>query len=96
MSDGFWVDHNSYADVNGGLAGEVSKMDAIMTDLKTTVNQIDNATGGKATSIWIENQQAANNAYEAMKDKLHGHTQRSFMIANLLHEGDNTGARTMT
>jgi uncharacterized protein YukE len=95
MSDSFMVNHSSYGDVNVGLAASVTRMDAIMEDLNAALQRIGQASQGKATPLWIEQQTAWNNAYLEMKNQLNGHTQASINVAQTFSDGDDNGARVM-
>ena len=95
MGDQFRVDHNNYSDVNTGLVSEVVRMDAIMDDLNSTLNNIAQASGGKATPLWIDQQTQWNRAYQEMRVQLNTHTQSSINVAEGFRDGDNRGANAM-
>lgn len=95
MADQFSVNHSNYSDVNMGLVNEVTRMDTIMTDLNSTLSRIGQASGGKATPLWEEQQNAWNRSYTEMKTQLNTHTQSSVNVADMFQEGDNQGARAM-
>lgn len=95
-SDSFCVNHSGYGDVNMGLNQSVGRMDTIMADLNATLRNIDQASQGRATPLWIEQQNSWNNAYEQMRGLLGGHTQSSMKVADVFQEGDNNGARVMS
>lgn len=95
MADQFWVNHGNYSDVNSGLVAQVARMDAIMQDLNATLNRIAQASNGKATPLWEEQQNTWNRSYEEMKLQLNTHTQSSIQVAETFQEGDNHGARVM-
>jgi uncharacterized protein YukE len=96
MAEQFQVNHGNYSDVNSGLVNQVVRMDTIMSDLNATLNRISQATGGKATPLWQEQQNIWNHKYEAMKSQLNSHTQSSVHVAEIFREGDDHGARVMT
>jgi uncharacterized protein YukE len=96
MSDQFWVNHGGYSDVNVGLVNSVTRMDTIMTDLNSTLSRIGQASGGKATPLWQDQQSTWNRSYTEMKAQLNSHTQSSINVAETFHEGDNRGARAMS
>jgi uncharacterized protein YukE len=95
MGDQFWVNHGNYGDVNSGLVSQVARMDTIMTDLNSTLNRISQASGGKATPLWQEQQANWNRSYAEMKSQLNTHTQSSINVAQTFQDGDNQGARAM-
>jgi uncharacterized protein YukE len=94
MSD-FWVDHAGYGDVNSGLMASVSRMDTIMGDLNATLSRIGQASQGKATPLWEEQQNTWNRSYAEMKTLLNTHTTSSVNVAQTFHDGDDQGARAM-
>lgn len=95
MADQFQVNHGNYSDVNSGLVNQVVRMDTIMTDLNATLNRISQASGGKATPLWQDQQNSWNSSYSEMKSQLNAHTQSSISVAETFHEGDSHGARVM-
>ncbi|MDN3359674.1 hypothetical protein [Actinomadura sp. DC4] len=95
MPDQFWVNHSNYSDVNAGLVSEVGRMDAIMDDLNVTLSHIAQASGGKATPLWEEQQTQWNRSYQEMKMQLNTHTQSSINVAENFRDGDNRGANAM-
>jgi uncharacterized protein YukE len=95
MSDQFVVNHAGYGDVNAGLAASVARMDTIMEDLNATLSRIGQASQGKATPLWEEQQNTWNRSYAEMKGLLNTHTNSSINVANTYDEGDNSGARAM-
>jgi uncharacterized protein YukE len=95
MPDQFYVNHGNYSDVNAGLVAEVAKMDAVMDDLNSTLSRISQASGGKATPLWEEQQNQWNRAYQEMKMQLNTHTQSSLNVAENFQDGDNRGANAM-
>jgi uncharacterized protein YukE len=95
MPDQFYVNHNNYSDVNVGLVSEVARMDAVMSDLNATLSRIAQASGGKATPLWEEQQNQWNRSYEEMKMQLNTHTQSSISVAENFVDGDNSGVRAM-
>jgi uncharacterized protein YukE len=92
MPDQFRVNHSNYSDVNAGLVSEVSRMDSIMDDLNTTLTHIAQASNGKATPLWEEQQNQWNRSYQEMKMQLNTHTQSSIQVADNFRDGDNRGA----
>jgi uncharacterized protein YukE len=96
MTDSFCVDHGGYGDVNQGLNASVGRMDTIMGDLNATLRNIGEASQGRATPLWVEQQNSWNQAYEQMRSLLGGHTQSSFKVADVFQEGDSNGARVMS
>lgn len=96
MADQFWVNHGNYGDVNAGLVSQLQRMDTIMADLNSTLNRISQASNGKATPLWEEQQNTWNRAYEEMKLQLNSHTQSSINVATTFQDGDNQGARVMS
>jgi uncharacterized protein YukE len=92
MPDQFRVNHSNYSDVNAGLVSEVSRMDSIMDDLNTTLTRIAQASNGKATPLWEEQQNQWNRSYQEMKMQLNTHTQSSIQVADNFRDGDNRGA----
>lgn len=95
MADQFWVNHGNYGDVNSGLVAQLQRMDTIMADLNATLTRIQQASNGKATPLWEEQQNNWNRAYEEMKTQLNTHTQSSINVATTFQDGDNQGARVM-
>jgi uncharacterized protein YukE len=95
MPDQFWVNHNNYSDVNTGLVNEVARMDQIMDDLNATLSRIAQASGGKATPLWENQQNQWNRSYAEMKQQLNEHTQSSIKVADNFIDGDNRGANAM-
>jgi uncharacterized protein YukE len=91
----FTVDLGGYADVNMGLAQQVQQLDVIMEDLNNTLNHIAQASNGKATPLWQEQQSSWNRAYAEMKMQLNLHTNSSINVAQTFQDGDNNGARAM-
>jgi uncharacterized protein YukE len=96
MPDQFQVNHGNYSDVNAGLVSEVARMDAIMDDLNATLSHIAQASNGKATPLWEEQQNQWNRSYQEMKMQLNQHTQSSIQVAENFVDGDNSGARAMS
>jgi len=96
MPDQFWVNHGNYGEVNVGLAHEEQKMDVIISDLNATLSRISEASNGKATPLWAEQQTTWNRTYADMKTQLNGHTTSSFKVADTFKEGDDQGARVMS
>jgi uncharacterized protein YukE len=96
MADQFWVNHGGYSDVNTGLVNQVVRMDALMTDLNATLSRINQASGGKATPLWEEQQNAWNRSYAEMKTQLNSHTQSSINVAETFQQGDDQGYRVMS
>lgn len=96
MGDQFRVNHGGYSDANMGLANQVGRMDTIMTDLNSTLSRIGQASGGKATPLWADQQNAWNRSYGEMKSQLSTHTQSSMGVAETFQDGDNHGARAMS
>jgi hypothetical protein len=95
VADQFSVHHANYADANSGLAAEVGNLDRIMTDLNQTLGRIDQASGGKATPLWKEQQATWNGSYIEMRSQLNSQTMNSVKIAESFVDGDNQGARIM-
>jgi uncharacterized protein YukE len=95
MPDQFYVNHGNYSDVNVGLVSEVARMDAVMSDLNATLSRIAQASGGKATPLWEEQQNQWNRSYEEMKMQLNTHTRSSINVAENFRDGDNQGANAM-
>lgn len=93
MADHFAVNHAGYSEANMGLAQQVHNLDTIMEDLNNTLNHIAQASNGRATPLWQEQQSAWNRAYAEMKMQLNSHTQSSFNVAQTFQDGDNNGAR---
>jgi uncharacterized protein YukE len=96
MPDQFTVNHGNYGDVNSGLVSNVVRMDKIMEDLNRTLSRIAQASNGKATPLWQEQQNAWNRSYTEMKQQLNTHTTSSINVAETFQEGDNHGARVMS
>jgi uncharacterized protein YukE len=96
MPEQFWVNHGNYSDVNSGLVSQIQRMDTIMNDLNATLTRISQASNGKATPLWQEQQNNWNRAYEEMKTQLNTHTQSSINVATTFQDGDNQGARVMS
>ncbi|MDN3359229.1 hypothetical protein [Actinomadura sp. DC4] len=96
MADQFTVNHGGYSDVNSGLVSQVVRMDAIMDDLNTTLSRIAQASNGKATPLWEDQQNTWNRSYTEMKSQLNTHTQSSISVAETFQDGDNHGARVMS
>jgi hypothetical protein len=95
MGEQFKVDHNKYGDVNMGLVTEVGRMDTVMHDLNQTLLNFGQASGGKATPLWEEQQNQWNKAYQEMKYQLNMHTQSSIRVGDIYFDGDGAGARAM-
>lgn len=96
MADQFWVNHGNYSDVNTGLVNQVVRMDTIMADLNSTLSRISQASNGKATPLWEEQQNTWNRSYTEMKSQLNTHTQSSINVAETFQQGDDQGARVMS
>jgi uncharacterized protein YukE len=96
MADQFTVNHGNYGDVNTGLVNQIVRMDTIMTDLNSTLSRIAQASNGKATPLWEDQQNTWNRSYTEMKSQLNTHTQSSISVADTFQEGDNHGARVMS
>jgi uncharacterized protein YukE len=96
MADQFTVNHGNYSDVNAGLVNQIVRMDTIMDDLNQTLARIGQASQGKATPLWEEQQNTWNRSYAEMKTQLNGHTQSSINVAETFHQGDDQGARVMS
>jgi uncharacterized protein YukE len=94
--DNFFVNHPVLADVNDGLSAELGKMDSIMDDLNATLSGIDQASQGKATPLWREQQNSWNNSYEEMRGLLSTHTTKSIRVGQTYEEGDDRGAKLMS
>ncbi len=95
MADQFSVNHGNYGDVNMGLVAQVVRMDTIMEDLNATLTRISQASQGKATPLWEEQQNTWNRSYAEMKMQLNSHTQSSINVAETFQGGDDQGARVM-
>jgi uncharacterized protein YukE len=95
MVDQFSVHHSRYADANSGLGTAVGNLDKIMSDLNQTLSRIDQASGGKATPLWKEQQATWNGSYLEMRGQLNTQTLNSVKIADAFMEGDSQGARIM-
>jgi hypothetical protein len=95
MADNFYVNHNNYSVVNDALAAEVNNMDKIMQDLNNILATTPDASGGKATPLWRDQQINWTRAYQDMKEQLNALTRKSFLVATNFHDGDNQGARAM-
>jgi uncharacterized protein YukE len=93
--DNFFVNHPVLADVNDGLQAEINKMDSIMDDLNATLSGIDQASQGKATPLWHDQQNTWNSSYEEMRGLLSAHTAKSIRVGQTFQEGDYRGAKLM-
>jgi hypothetical protein len=96
MADFFRVNHGDYGEVNSGLNNQLGNLDTIMEGLNATLSRISEASGGKATPLWLEQQNQWNRAYADMHTQLGVHTTNSFKVGDNFLEGDNQGYRVMS
>jgi uncharacterized protein YukE len=92
----FKIQNALYTNVNDGLEAELGKMDGIMDDLNSTLSRIDQASEGKATPLWRDQQTSWNNSYEEMKGLLRVHVTSSKNVHETFNDGDNRGVRAMS
>ncbi|GAA3014358.1 hypothetical protein [Actinokineospora diospyrosa] len=91
----FDIDHDGYLELNEQLYMYVRQLGDILTNLNTSLKNIEVATQGKATPLWQEAQQQWTLTYTDMETKLNSQSLSSINVHEIFSEGDSRGQGIM-
>ncbi|MBM7773655.1 uncharacterized protein YukE [Actinokineospora baliensis] len=91
----FDIDHDGYLELNEQLYMYVKQLGEILTNLNTSLKNIDVATQGKATPLWQEAQLQWTQTYTDMETKLNSQSLSSINVHEIFSEGDSRGQGIM-